>query len=125
MALGMAFQLSDDIMDVISTEAELHKLPGQDMKQGLYTLPVLYALEDGSVAGELRALLDGGLGDDEAFARALDLVRSEGPIGRAREAVTSQVRRSNRLAEGLAQGRARDALLHIAGFLAARCGAEI
>ncbi len=125
MALGMAFQLSDDIMDVIATEAELHKLPGQDMKQGLYTLPVLYALEDEAVAGELRALLAGGLGDDQAFARALDLVRSDGPVNRAREAVTNQVRRSNRIAESLEPGRAREALLHIAEFLAARCGAAI
>src|SRR5207248_7523453 len=44
-ALGMAFQLSDDIMDVISSEEELHKEPGQDMKLGVYTLPVLYGLE--------------------------------------------------------------------------------
>jgi heptaprenyl diphosphate synthase len=47
LALGMAFQLSDDIMDIISTEEELQKPPGQDIREGVYTLPVLYALSGG------------------------------------------------------------------------------
>src|SRR5438093_2744181 len=41
-AAGLGFQLSDDIMDVISTERELGKEPGVDMKEGVYTLPVLH-----------------------------------------------------------------------------------
>ena len=40
-ALGMAFQLSDDIMDVSASERELGKEPGVDMKEGVYTFPVL------------------------------------------------------------------------------------
>ena len=39
-SLGLAFQLSDDIMDVVSTQMELGKEPGTDMKEGVYTLPV-------------------------------------------------------------------------------------
>src|SRR5437870_13354966 len=42
MALGMAFQLSDDIMDFTASEEELGKQPGQDIRQGVYTLPVLF-----------------------------------------------------------------------------------
>src|SRR5439155_476437 len=57
MALGLAFQLSDDIMDVTSTEEELRKLPGQDMREGVYTLPVLHALADGSNGRKREALL--------------------------------------------------------------------
>src|SRR5436190_7538089 len=64
MALGMAFQLSDDIMDVVSTEAELRKEPGQDIREGVYTLPVLYALQD-EEKGELAALLADGPLEDE------------------------------------------------------------
>ncbi len=125
MALGMAFQLSDDIMDVISTEEELHKLPGQDMKQGLYTLPVLYALEEPAVAGELRDLLTTGLPDAETLHRALALVRHDGSLARARAAVTQQVRRAISLASGLERGRAQEALIHFARFLAERCGADV
>src|SRR5881398_1473348 len=41
-ALGMGFQLSDDIMDVIAPDTVLGKEPGVDMKEGVYTLPVLH-----------------------------------------------------------------------------------
>jgi heptaprenyl diphosphate synthase len=124
MALGMAFQLSDDIMDVISTEAELRKEPGQDMREGVYTLPVLYALQD-EEKGELAELLADGPLEDERLSRALDIVRADGSLGRARDAVTLHVRRARTLAGGLDPGRARDALVQLAEYLAARCGAEL
>jgi heptaprenyl diphosphate synthase len=125
LSVGMAFQLSDDIMDVTATEEELHKLPGQDMKQGLYTLPVLHALEDDRLSGELGDLLATGLRDDVRFERALDLVRSEAPLARSREVVTAEVRRAKRLSDALRPGSARDALVQIAEFLADRCGADV
>ncbi|CAN5143639.1 polyprenyl synthetase family protein [soil metagenome] len=122
LALGTAFQLSDDIMDVIATEEELRKKPGQDMREGVYTLPVLYALE-ASPEDELAALLRAGPPDGGRLDRALQLVRQEPSLGRAREAVTREVRRASRLAAGLSPNPARDALVHIAEYIASRCGA--
>jgi heptaprenyl diphosphate synthase len=124
LAIGLAFQLSDDIMDVTATEAVLKKAPGQDMREGVYTLPVLYALEDGSAGEELRALLSQGPPDGERLARALQIVSLDGSLAKARQAVTREVRRAKRLAEGLAGGPAGEALVRIAEFLALRCGAE-
>ena len=124
MALGLAFQLSDDIMDIISTEVELKKQPGQDMREGVYTLPVLYALEDRDRGRELAAVLAEGPPSGDRLHRALELVRNDGSLLRAREAVTHEVRRAMRLTEGLAPGPAQDAFLHIARFIAERCGAE-
>ena len=123
--LGLGFQLSDDIMDIIATEGELGKPPGQDMREGVYTLPVLYALEDGHRAGELADLLAGGPPEGERLGRALEIVRSDGSLGRARQAVTFESRRAKRLAQDLVPGGARDALIHISEFIAARCGAAI
>ena len=125
MALGMAFQLSDDIMDVVSSHAELRKEPGQDLREGVYTLPVLYALQEQGDGGELAGLLADGPPDGERFTRALDLVRTEGSLARAREAVTLHVRRARSLAEGLSPGLASDALAQLAEFLAVRCGADV
>jgi heptaprenyl diphosphate synthase len=52
--LGMCFQVVDDVLDVTSTEAELGKPAGHDVHEGVYTLPVIYAL---SSSEELRELL--------------------------------------------------------------------
>jgi heptaprenyl diphosphate synthase len=122
--LGMGFQLSDDIMDVISTEEELRKQPGQDMREGVYTLPVLYALQDGQRAEELAALLSEGPPSGERLQRALEIVRQDGSLTQARAAVNREVRRAKGLAEQLEPGRAQDALLNLAEFIAVRCGAE-
>ncbi len=54
---GMLFQLRDDVLDVIGTEEDLGKLPGQDLAEGIYTLPVLKALQDPGAGPELAPLL--------------------------------------------------------------------
>src|SRR3989449_6394288 len=89
MALGLAFQLSDDIMDVTSTEEELRKLPGQDMREGVYTLPVLHALADGSNGRKLEALLREGPPQGDRLATALELIRNDGALSRSPSAGTT------------------------------------
>ncbi len=71
---GMAFQLVDDVLDLVATEEQLGKPAGHDLEEGVYTLPVLHTLA-GSEGEELRELLSPPL-DDPARAKALDLVRS-------------------------------------------------
>jgi heptaprenyl diphosphate synthase len=44
-AVGIAFQIADDIMDLVADDAATGKTPGNDLRQGVYTLPVLYALQ--------------------------------------------------------------------------------
>ena len=123
-ALGMAYQLSDDIMDITSSQMELGKEPGQDLREGVYTLPVLHALAHDEHREELARILSHGSPDGEMLDRALEIVRSGGSVDAARAAVTDEVRRATRLAERLSDGPARHALIQLAMFLAARCGAE-
>jgi heptaprenyl diphosphate synthase len=122
-ALGMAFQLSDDIMDVSASERELGKEPGVDMKEGVYTFPVLSALSDQKYGEELAAILRQGPPEGERLQRALRIVRSPGSLEPARAAVAAEVDRARRLGLRLPDGPAKAALIALAEFLAARCGA--
>ncbi len=54
---GMAFQIVDDVLDVIATDEQLGKPSGHDLVEGIYNLPVLYTLEE--VGPDLRVLLGG------------------------------------------------------------------
>ncbi len=69
--LGMLFQLRDDVLDVVASPAELGKPAGQDLAEGVYTLPVLVALEEEPAGRELRDLLGHPLAPPER-----DLARS-------------------------------------------------
>jgi len=64
-AFGMVFQIRDDVLDVIATEEELGKAPGQDLAEGIYTLPVQRALRDRVVGPRLQSLLGAPLTEEE------------------------------------------------------------
>jgi len=85
-AFGMVFQIRDDLLDLIAIDGQLGKPSGQDLSEGIYTLPVLVALDDASVGDELRALLGGPLDEPErekaralvVSTRGVDLAMREG-----------------------------------------------
>ncbi len=56
--VGMIFQLRDDIFDLFASQEELGKVPGQDLIEGVYTLPVILALTDSPLREELASTLN-------------------------------------------------------------------
>jgi len=80
--VGMVFQIVDDILDVVATDEELGKPAGNDLVEGVYTLPVIRALANGDGAESLRALLGAPLEPDQVDA-ARAIIRSNGAVGEA------------------------------------------
>jgi heptaprenyl diphosphate synthase len=86
--VGTAFQISDDIIDIDSDPDESGKLPGTDLREGVHTLPVLYALrENDATADRLHQLLAGPVEKDADVAEALQLLRTSRGIVQAKETV--------------------------------------
>jgi len=78
---GMAFQIIDDVLDVVATDEQLGKPAGHDMAEGIYTLPVIRALAVGDDAAvELRELLGRPLTETAEIERARKLVKAGGAI---------------------------------------------
>ena len=75
---GMAFQIVDDVLDLVATDDQLGKPAGNDLCEGVYTLPVIRALE-GPAGGELRSMLGGAI-DPATRDRVLEIVRGDESI---------------------------------------------
>ena len=83
--IGVAFQISDDILDIASESAESGKTPGTDLREGVATLPVLYAVRSSDSASQrLRELVSHPLVDDAEHAEALALLRASSALDDAR-----------------------------------------
>ncbi|MCV7392349.1 nonaprenyl/(2E,6E)-farnesyl/geranylgeranyl diphosphat synthase [Mycolicibacterium porcinum] len=121
--VGTAFQISDDIIDIDSDPDESGKVPGTDLREGVHTLPVLYALrEPGPDSDRLRELLAGPVERDEDVAEALTLLRRSSGMARAKETVAEYAAQARAELAGLPAGPGRDALATLVDYTVNRHG---
>ncbi|HQF96573.1 MAG TPA: polyprenyl synthetase family protein [Microthrixaceae bacterium] len=114
-AYGMAFQVVDDVLDLVATEAELGKPAGHDMEEGVYTLPVLRALAS-DAGDELRPLLTDHMTADDR-ARAVEIVAGGGWITGAVEVARSHAARAVEALDRFPSGPGVDGLSAAAAHL--------
>lgn len=121
--VGTAFQISDDIIDIDSDPDESGKVPGTDLREGVHTLPVLYALrESGPDSERLGELLAGPVERDEDVAEALTLLRRSAGMARAKETVAEYAAQAREELAGLPAGPGRDALATLVDYTVNRHG---
>jgi heptaprenyl diphosphate synthase len=121
--VGTAFQISDDIIDIESESTESGKTPGTDLREGVHTLPVLYALrETGPEAERLRELVSRPVEDDADLAEALDLLRRSPGMAQATETVREYATEARSVLAQLPAGPGRDALATLIDFTVNRHG---
>jgi heptaprenyl diphosphate synthase len=109
-AYGMAFQIIDDVLDLVATDEQLGKPAGHDLVEGVYTLPVLYALEpDRPGAAELADLLGVPIHDD-LLARARGIVAAGGGVEAALADARAYAQQAEAALEGFAERPGAQAL---------------
>jgi geranylgeranyl pyrophosphate synthase len=92
LALGVAFQIADDVLDCTGTTIETGKIAGTDLRDGTPTLPLLLAAQEDDV---VRAALAGGSMDG-----ALVRVAATGALERSREVALDYARRARACLNG-------------------------
>jgi geranylgeranyl pyrophosphate synthase len=92
IALGVAFQIADDVLDCSGATIETGKIAGTDLRDGTPTLPLLLAAQEDEV---VRAALAGGPLDG-----ALVRVAATGALERSREVALDYARRARACLNG-------------------------
>jgi heptaprenyl diphosphate synthase len=122
--IGVAFQLSDDLLDIAAESVQSGKTPGTDLREGVPTLPVLYALagdDTDAAAARLREIISAGpVTDDGLHAEALGLLRDSVALKRARETVRSYAEEARARLSPLPDGPPRRALESLCDVIADR-----
>ena len=78
--IGMAFQITDDILDLTAEKVKLGKPIGGDLRQGIITLPVIYALKNSSKRDRLRKITVNRNKSDGEVNEAIKMIRECGGI---------------------------------------------
>jgi heptaprenyl diphosphate synthase len=123
-ALGIAFQLSDDIIDVASDPEQLGKTPGTDLREGIQSLPVLHALRSPGPGGSrlIELLRSADLTDPRLHAEALALLRAHPAMEAARADMRHWAEAARRDIVELPDVSARAAFEALCDFVVERSG---
>jgi heptaprenyl diphosphate synthase len=121
--IGIAFQLSDDLLDVASESVVSGKTPGTDLREGVPTLPVLHVLASTDADDvALARLLASDLSDDDAHAEALRQLRANPAMQRARDDLARYADSARAVLSPLPDGAAKNALSALCDVVVARTG---
>jgi geranylgeranyl pyrophosphate synthase len=127
-ALGMAFQIVDDVLDYTGDESTMGKPVGSDLRQGIVTLPFFYYMQAHPAPGRVVSMLAGS--SAQHYATTLD---ATGDV----DTIVAEVRVSDAISQALNEARGfagqaraaltifpsnpiRDALLDLPGFVVSR-----
>ena len=118
--LGIAFQLVDDALDYSADSDKLGKNVGDDLAEGKPTLPLIYAMQNGSVTQ--RELIRGAIeqGSAERFDEINQAIRDTGALQYTLDRAQDHAASAKLAIAGLEPGEYRQALLFIADYAVER-----
>ena len=112
-AFGVAFQMKDDLLDMIADERSLGKPAGNDLTERKMTIPLIAALASGNggFRAEVRRFYEGGAND--AIPAIVDAIGREGGLAATRAEIARFVERAKSALEPIADGAAKEELVRL------------
>ena len=123
--VGIVFQMADDVLDLVASEDFIGKPAGSDIKEGTYTLPVLYAAA-GPDGDEIRTLLaDGAPTDPSVIDRIIELTVAGGYTDRVVAEAAERLKVAEKAASRLPDSELRPILRSLETYLTDRVQAAL
>ncbi|MBN1359064.1 MAG: polyprenyl synthetase family protein [Sedimentisphaerales bacterium] len=116
---GIAFQITDDLLDVVGDERDTGKTPGSDLGKSKLTLAVIHLIEAAGVSArdQVCELLEN---PRDGIAELKEMLVRYGSLQYTRARALDQVRQAEAALESISAGESRDALVQTAHFMADR-----
>lgn len=118
--VGMSFQITDDILDFVSTNKILGKPSGGDLKQGNVTLPTLYAMAFPEIKEKIVTSFQNNSITEKSLQSILQLIRSSGAIEKATNLSNLYLKKAEKELLQLPSCSAQESLLEIANSIGKR-----
>lgn len=118
--LGMAFQITDDILDMVADQKRLGKPTGGDLRQGIITLPVMLALAKSPENGRLATLVNKTDKTAEDIREAIRLTREYGGVDLAFKVADNYLDKARGFLETLPDVPARENFARVTEFVRVR-----
>jgi geranylgeranyl pyrophosphate synthase len=118
--LGIAFQLTDDALDLAGQQSRLGKDTNADLREGTYSLAVLYTLAHPDHGRRLRSLLTRDRLSPATVLTATDLIRASGGIEHALDTAHTHAAHARSALHPLPTGPARMTLTRLTHFAVTR-----
>lgn len=119
--VGMSFQIIDDILDFTASEEELGKPVGSDLRSGILTLPVIYALQVSPQAKELQEIINSRKIDNKEVWRVKEILTACNALEYSYDKATEYIDMAKKNLGSIEKSeRIKDSLDDIATFVIAR-----
>ncbi|MCC6958174.1 MAG: polyprenyl synthetase family protein [Anaerolineales bacterium] len=119
-AIGMAFQIVDDILDFTGEQSSVGKPVASDLRQGLITLPALFYHEAHPDDPDMARLLSENYLSEELIIRLVEAIRQSGAIQQSLEVAQGYITQSRKWLEFMPDNPQRRALDELARYIVAR-----
>ena len=120
--LGMAFQIADDLLDLIGDQVETGKPIGTDLRDGRVTLPVIFALQ--TMDTTTKADFLNRIGRDELtdhdIALVVKMLHDQGAIARTWDTARAHASKAANAIQFAPDGPCRNALLRLSEYSVSR-----
>ena len=119
-SLGMAFQITDDILDITASEEQLGKPVGNDLRQGIVTLPVIYALNNSPHRAELREIVSTPDMSEEKIKRGLAIIQKTEAVEYSYSRVADYLKTARSIIPESVDIEHKEAFIAVADFVGLR-----
>ncbi|MDD4601124.1 Heptaprenyl diphosphate synthase component 2 [bioreactor metagenome] len=119
-SIGMAFQITDDILDVTASSEQIGKPAGHDLRQGIVTLPVIFALENSKHKNELREIIVNRAMTEEAVKKGLKIIHDTTAVEYSYQRVADYLHEARNILPPSIPPNLKQCLLEVADFVGLR-----